>query len=521
MSNETKRIPIIYCRVSSERQKRDGGGLESQEQRCRQYCVQKGYGEPQMVFKDSFTGGGDFMKRPAMKSLLDYVTAKSHENYVVVFDDLKRFARDVVQHWELRKVFKRLDVALESPNFEFKEDDEESWLHEAITATFNEYDRKTNRRQVIQKQRARLLLGYWAFHAPRGYTMTKTDNGKTCVPNERGIILKEGLEGFAYKKYLTLTDLAKFLQDRGFFSKKSHPEKYIDTTKAILLDPFNAGYIEYLPWDVKRFRGKHKPLISDEIFLANVKRLTGEAKSRAPRQDMREEFALRGLVLCCECNYPLAAYFSRNRHGVKYPYYSCQHRGCSLRSKTVPKKEIDDNFKKLASTYSPKKAVLKIVDQMFEDLWKDEMGNVNSGNGKLVSQKIQLEDEVGKLADEIIDIENATVKAQFKKRMSEKCLELEKIDDLLGKKISYAIPYRTSYDQIIGMVKSPYQTWAKGSVAQKHQLFSFMFDSRLVYEYKSGYRTPEKACLYKLFDLIEAGHTVDVEMGGSEPPCNA
>ncbi len=169
MENNTTKTPLIYCRVSSLRQKKDGGGLESQEQRCRRHCIQKGYGEPEMVFNDSFTGGGDFMRRPAMKALLDYVISKPHKDYVVVFDDLKRFARDVVAHWELRHLFTKLGVTLESPNYEFKEDSEEGWLQETVNATFNEYDRRTNRRQVIQKQTARLQRGYWAFHAPKGY----------------------------------------------------------------------------------------------------------------------------------------------------------------------------------------------------------------------------------------------------------------------------------------------------------------------------------------------------------------
>ena len=34
---------VIYCRVSSTRQKTEGGGLDSQEHRCRQYAVAHGY----------------------------------------------------------------------------------------------------------------------------------------------------------------------------------------------------------------------------------------------------------------------------------------------------------------------------------------------------------------------------------------------------------------------------------------------------------------------------------------------
>ena len=56
---------VIYCRVSSTRQKTEGGGLDSQEHRCRQYAAAQGY-DVEAVFPDDASGGGDFIKRPGM-----------------------------------------------------------------------------------------------------------------------------------------------------------------------------------------------------------------------------------------------------------------------------------------------------------------------------------------------------------------------------------------------------------------------------------------------------------------------
>ncbi len=89
---QTKKA-IIYCRVSSKGQQEDGHGLESQETRCRQYASAKGY-EVVATFPDTITGGGDFMKRPGMVALLSFLDAQPDERFVVIFDDLKRFARD-------------------------------------------------------------------------------------------------------------------------------------------------------------------------------------------------------------------------------------------------------------------------------------------------------------------------------------------------------------------------------------------------------------------------------------------
>ena len=109
---------LIYCRVSSVQQKTEGHGLESQEHRCAEYAIQRGY-KVEKTFRDSFSGGGDFMKRPAMVELLNYAEKNLSAGYVVIFDDLKRFARDTEFHLKLRGVFKAMHLKPECLNFNF------------------------------------------------------------------------------------------------------------------------------------------------------------------------------------------------------------------------------------------------------------------------------------------------------------------------------------------------------------------------------------------------------------------
>ena len=46
---------LIYCRVSSVKQRTEGSGLESQEQRCRVYAEERGYDVVE-VYPDDTTG---------------------------------------------------------------------------------------------------------------------------------------------------------------------------------------------------------------------------------------------------------------------------------------------------------------------------------------------------------------------------------------------------------------------------------------------------------------------------------
>lgn len=175
---------LIYCRVSSTKQRIEGSGLESQEQRCRAYAEDKGY-DVEAVFPDDVSGGGDFMRRPGMVALLSYLDAQKGKPYVVIFDDLKRFARDTEFHLKLRREFSRRGAKIECLNFRF-EDTPEGKFIETVIAAQGELEREQNRRQVVQKMQARVEGGFWVFRAPVGYRYVNAPSGggKILVPDD-------------------------------------------------------------------------------------------------------------------------------------------------------------------------------------------------------------------------------------------------------------------------------------------------------------------------------------------------
>lgn len=148
---------LIYCRVSGKKQTAEGSGLESQEHRCRQYADAQGY-DIEGVFPDDVSGGGNFMKRPGMVALLSFLDAQPHKRYVIIFDDLKRFARDTEFHLKLRQELTARGAVPECLNFRF-EDTPEGEFVETIIAAQGELERKQISRQTAQKMKARVEGG--------------------------------------------------------------------------------------------------------------------------------------------------------------------------------------------------------------------------------------------------------------------------------------------------------------------------------------------------------------------------
>lgn len=352
--------------------KSEGHGLESQEHRCRDFADQKGY-EVEKVFRDSFTGGGDFTKRPAMSEMLSYIDSKPYNRYVVIFDDLKRLARDVEQHLGLKKAFEMRKVRVECPNFAFSDSPEGQYV-ETIMAAGAQLEREQNRRQVLQKMKARLEIGCWCFPAvPQGYVYKK-DPVYGMIPvidQSKGTIIREALEGYASGRFLGQEDVRLFLQEKDLFGGKP---VYLAYVKRILTNVFNAGYVEYAPWEVSRRLGKHEALIDLQTYEKIQERLSTKTTTHV-KNFLNEDFPLRSFVVCNDCRQPMTASWSTGS-SAKFAYYRCKTKNCNERNKSIPKKVIEKQFEEILGRIKPSSAMLILVKVIVADVWKKKEAQI-------------------------------------------------------------------------------------------------------------------------------------------------
>lgn len=191
----------------------------SQEHRCREYAVARGY-QVEAVFHDDASGGGDFMKRPGMVAMLNFLDAESHDGYVVIFDDLKRFARDTIFHLKLRQELAAYNASVECLNFKL-EDTPEGQFVETVIAAQGQLERLQNRRQTLQKMKARVERGYYVFACPVGYRYEKCgSHGRMLVRDEPlASIVQEALEGFASGRFDLHAEVKRWLEVQPAFPK--------------------------------------------------------------------------------------------------------------------------------------------------------------------------------------------------------------------------------------------------------------------------------------------------------------
>ncbi|MFZ2025776.1 MAG: recombinase family protein, partial [Microgenomates group bacterium] len=373
---------IIYCRVSSDRQVKEGHGLEGQEKRCRDYATSKGY-KVMKIFKEEGISGG-LINRPEMEKLLLFLEKNTNinEKIVVIVDDIKRLARNVEGHFILKASIYSKNATLESPSHKF-EDTAEGKFIETVLAGASELERNQNARQVKNRMKARMELGCWSLRSPAlGLKYARDPNyGKILMNDEPyASIYKEAIEKYANHSLNTLEEVRRFIEKK-YLEQGLKRKTSINGTKNILTELLYTGYLEYKPWNVSLRRGRHKGFISMETYNIVQEKLKGKAKPSL-RKDYNLDFPLRSYVLCDDCDKPLTASWNKGR-SIRYPYYKCKNKTCTLYDKSIKREIIEKEFENVLEKTKPSELSINLMKDVLNDVWTS-----NQADGKVVSERI-------------------------------------------------------------------------------------------------------------------------------------
>ncbi len=498
---------VIYCRVSSKSQSTEGSGLDSQEHLCREHAASKGY-EVVAVFPDDISGYGDFMKRPGMVALLKFLDDNPFDNFVVIFDDLKRYSRDTEFYLKLKREMEMRGAIRECPNFNF-EDTPESKFVETVLAAQGELEREQNRRQVLQKMKARVEQGYWVFHAPKGYIYQKAQSGgKVLVPDPvLGPIVKSALDGFASGRLGSQVEVQRFLQSQPEFAAQSpkgrvRPQAIV----RLLSNPVYAGMVYAKVWGVSLRPGKHEGLVSPTTHQKILEIL--ERGVYAPsRVDTTEKFILRGAVSCASCGKPMTAGHCKGKTKT-YAYFWCAQKGCDQRSKTISRDKMEADFTDLLKELQPTQWLLRLAEAMFRDLWDRENRQAHERVIAYQKEADAAEAEIQALVDRIVESSNARVISALERRIDAE--ERRKIIALEHARVGVKplIPMERVFELSLKFLKAPYLLWESGRLDLRRLVLKLTFSEHLRYRKGEGFELSPLSLPFNIFN----------ELGGKMTP---
>lgn len=95
----------------------------------------------------------------------------------------------------------------------------------------------------------------------------------------------------------------------------------------ILQNIFYCGYIKHSLLGDEIIKGKHEPLIDEDIF----NKVNGLSNAGYEHREVTDEFPLKRHVVCSDCGGYLTGYTMKARGGN---YYKCNKKGCKSNHST-------------------------------------------------------------------------------------------------------------------------------------------------------------------------------------------
>ena len=116
------------------------------------------------------------------------------------------------------------------------------------------------------------------------------------------------------------------------------------------------------------------------------------------------------------------------------------------------------------------------------------------------------------LTELVITAKSDTLKKIYEKQLEEMAEKLEGAQGKTTEGVDISIPYRTALHKSKCLLKSPYKIWKSLDVLEQQRLFFFIFEEKLPYSKKAGYRTDNLPYAARLFEDFATSNTQDVEI---------
>jgi site-specific DNA recombinase len=357
------RNAVIYARVSSKDQEREGYSIPAQLKLLREYAQRNEF-EIVQEFIDVETA--KMTGRRQFEAMMQFLTRNSSIRVVIVekTDRLYRNFRDCV-------TLEELDVEIHLPKegqVISKNSKSQAKLVHGIQLVIARNYIENLREEVKKGMREKAEQGSYPSRPPLGYRNNKLERSIEIDP-AKALMAKRMFELYSSGQY-SLTILRVILKEEfGADLAKGYLER-------LLKNPFYMGQFY---WEGKIYQGTQTPLVSPELFYQTQDVFQGRNKPRYRTHD----FPYRGLLVCAYDNCKVTAEIKKG----KYVYYRCtQFRGkCEL--PYIREEQLGDRLGGILRNIRIPDAVLA---QLQESLYSDKNREAESRAEQMRHQEQRL-----------------------------------------------------------------------------------------------------------------------------------
>ncbi len=307
---------VIYTRVSTDSQAREGVSLEAQEQQCRGMLAMRGIRPEQIQVITDGGFSGKNLDRPGAKRLMDLIRSRRIDGVCIYRID--RLTRSLSDLLNCVKLFSDHDVKLIALNEQIDTSSLTGRLMVNVIGSIAQFERESISERVrMAMAHCRSRGAFIGGPVPAGMRVIGDRGRRQLVPNPEWAPFVQSL----WQRCLdgsSLSELADWLNAKEVPS--AHRRSWSRQTVSKLLGrrSYIGQLVDEATWQrvqetLRRRRPANRPGFGERLPLR-----VGAGADRV--------YILQGVGRCGLCGSPLLCVTGTGKQGKAYPYYRCSNK---------------------------------------------------------------------------------------------------------------------------------------------------------------------------------------------------
>lgn len=504
---------ISVLRVSTDRQMREGDGIENQRRANDAYIRRKGY---QVVQTFEIAESASHEVRKDFDAVFDYTVANRDRVDVWVMYKVDRLSRGgLLTYAVLKQKLKELGIRIEYSTQEMDGETPEGELMEGMLAIMARFENRLKTQRTIGVEKILTREGYWCRSAPTGFINGRDDKGKPILlptpDKEQWELLCYGL-----RKQMTgvykIVEVAEELRQKGFRTremtrngvKKASPITP-QTWDKIVRNPVYGGFLREKWTDGVPVRAKFDGPLTPAEWGQLQDAMDGRTKALMPsaRKKHHADFPLRQFLLCPSCGEKVRGSCSTGKMKKQYWYYHCKNKECRFNIQT---KDIHPLFERYLEKITPSPELI--------ELFKETVLSAFAERHKLASNSVtEAEKEMKAIREEkqtLIELMKQAAKdpellKDLKEQYQEVCKRLSLAKVTRGHKEIEEVQAQVVVDYCVHFLLHAHKLWKESQPEEQFRLQSLIFPEGISHDVLTGKQTPKLSPVYEVISDLQSG----------------
>ena len=452
---------VIYARVSSKEQEREGYSIPAQLKFLNEYAVTnsfkvvKEFVDNETAKKSGRTNFGEMIKflrkNTTVKTILVEKTDRLYRNF-----------KDYV----LLDEFEGIEVHLVKENTILSDNSRshEKFIHGIKVLMAKNYIDNLSE-EVKKGMLQKALQGEFPSKPPYGYMRVKGNKEIFVVP-EQARFVQKAFDYYANGN-LSMEAVIERLYADGIYYSNKKPKIYKSTLGKLLKNPFYTG--DFLFNDVL-YNGKHEGIIDKSLFQ---KAQIAMKKDNKPDTIVKHDFLFGNLMTCGYCGCAIVGEIKKG----KYIYYSCPDKTKKCESKRtyikeeVIEKVVEEAIKRISITEEISNQILIALKDSYVDQKKYNDEQVE----KLKNRCEVLKSRISKIYLDKLD--GAITEEFWREKHNEWSFEISYNMEKIKEHTNASIDYMTLGGNLLELLKNLYPRYIQQNNTEKKKLLKIIFSN--------------------------------------------